>query len=143
LIKLTAKFLLAVAFACSLIAFGCGGGSQPVDNKAPNNTAKNDAPKSDAPKSDAPKSEAPKSDSANTGVAECDEYIQKYEACLTSIADKYPQAHPQMKEAFEKQRQGFKDAAATPQGKAVLATQCKQFMDAAKGATTTAYGCKW
>jgi len=125
---------------CSFIILaGCGGGSQPVDNKAPN-TAKNDAPKTDAAKTDAPKTDVAAGD--KVGVAECDEYIEKYEACLTSIADKYPQVHPNLKSAFEAQRKGFKDAAANPQSKATLASTCKQAIETAKTATS-AYACKW
>ena len=135
MIKLTARFLFLAVMLCSLIAFGCGGGT--TTNNTPANTAKNDAPKNTAPKNDAPKTE-----SAATGVPECDEYIEKYEACLTSIAEKYPQVHPNLKQAFETQRKGFKDAAAQPESKATLASTCKQAIENAKTATS-AYACKW
>src|SRR4029079_19123538 len=70
-----------------------------------------------------------------TGDAECDEYIKKYEACLTSIAAKAPQAAPGLKSSFEAQRNGFKAAAATPQGKTALAASCKQAILTAKAST--------
>jgi hypothetical protein len=72
-------------------------------------------------------------------VPECDEYIKKYEACLTTIAQKNPSVEPSMKQAFEAQRNGFKAAASTPQGKATLAGTCKQAMETAK--TSTAQWC--
>jgi hypothetical protein len=78
----------------------------------------------------------------SVGVAECDENIKKYEACLTSIAAKSPQVAPALKSSDEAQRNGFKTAAATPQGKATLASACKQAMDTAK-ASTAAYSCNW
>ncbi|HVE58731.1 MAG TPA: hypothetical protein VNB22_17995 [Pyrinomonadaceae bacterium] len=78
----------------------------------------------------------------SVGVPECDEYIKKYEACLTKIAEKAPQAQPGMKTAFEQQRNAFKQGASTEQGKATLATTCKQAIESAKQ-STTAYGCAW
>lgn len=140
MIKLTAKFLFLAVMLCSLVAFGCGGGA--TTNNTPANNAANNAAKKDTPKTDAPKTDAPKTESAATGVPECDEYIEKYEACLTSIAEKYPQVHPNLKQAFETQRKGFKDAAANPDSKATLASTCKQAIDTAKQATS-AYACKW
>lgn len=74
------------------------------------------------------------------GVAECDEYITKYEACINS---KVPEAQRAMlKGSFEAQRKAFKDAAATPQGKAGLATGCKQAIETAKQ-STAAWSCAW
>jgi hypothetical protein len=71
----------------------------------------------------------------SVGVPECDEYIKKYEACLTTIASKAPQAAPGLKTVFEGQRNTIKTAASTPQGKATLATTCKQMIETAKTAT--------
>jgi hypothetical protein len=47
-----------------------------------------------------------------------------------------------LKTAFQAQRDGFKKAAETPQGKATLATVCKNAVDTAK-ASTAAYACEW
>ncbi len=74
------------------------------------------------------------------GVAECDEYITKYEACINS---KVPEAQRAMyKTSFETMRKSWKDAAATPQGKAGLATGCKSALDTAKQ-SMTAFSCAW
>ena len=74
------------------------------------------------------------------GVAECDEYIEKYEACINS---KVPEAQRAMlKTSFEAQRNAFKTAAANPQAKAGLATGCKQAIETAKQ-STSAYSCAW
>lgn len=80
--------------------------------------------------------------SDSVGVPECDEYIKKYEACLTSITAKAPQAAPGLKTGFDAQRKAFKDAAANPSSKATLPGTCKQAMENAKQ-STTAYGCAW
>ncbi len=74
------------------------------------------------------------------GVPECDEYIEKYEACINS---KVPEAmRGTMKTSFEQARNAWKTAAANPQAKATLASTCKTAMDAAKQATS-AYSCQW
>lgn len=78
----------------------------------------------------------------SVGVAECDEYIKKYEACLTKIAASSPAVQGPLKQAFEAQRAGFKSAASTAQGKATLASTCKQAIATAK-ASTSAYACEW
>lgn len=123
-------------FCFSFVFAGCGGSTNNANTAKKDNTAKPDNAKTEPAKVDpAPAGE-------KTGVAECDEYIEKYEACLTSIADKYPQVHTGLKTSFEQTRKGFKDAASTPQGKAALGPQCKQLIESAKTATS-AYACKW
>ena len=91
---------------------------------------------------DSPKTtDAPKTETADKiGVPECDEYISKWEACVNS---KVPEAQrAQYKSSFDTLRKSWKDAAANPQGKAALATGCKQALDTAKQ-TLSAYSCAW
>ena len=72
------------------------------------------------------------------GVAECDDYLAKYEACVDS---KVPEAaRAQLKASFEATRKSWQSLAATPQGKAGLAQACKAAHDAAKQ-SMAAYGC--
>ncbi|MET0751811.1 MAG: hypothetical protein ABWZ66_00435 [Pyrinomonadaceae bacterium] len=136
MMKLNGKALLIAALLCSAIGFAS------CTAETPKNTATNDGVSS--PKQ--PTGNTAKTETASTGektgVPECDEYVEKYEICLTSIAEKYPQVAPNLKTAFEAQRKGFKDAASTPQGKTALAGQCKQFIESAKQ-STSAYACKW
>ncbi len=74
------------------------------------------------------------------GVAECDEFIQKYEACVNS---KVPEsARSMVKANLDTMRTAWKKAAETPQGKAGLAQGCKQALDQAK-TTMGSYGCSW
>ncbi len=136
--KIFALYLL-VTFA--VFAAACGGAAtNTANNAAAKPATKADAPKADAPKADAPKTEVASGDSV--GVAECDDYIKKYEACLTSIAAKAPQVEGPMKTAFQAQRDGFKKAAETPAGKATLADVCKKAVETAK-ASTSMYACTW
>ena len=135
--NLSVKFFMVAALLCGAI-FLASCSSAPVNNsntavvKPANttNTAKTDAPKTDTTSGD------------SVGVAECDEYIKKYEACLTKIAEKAPQVQPGMKTAFEQQRSAFKQGASTAEGKTALATQCKQLIETAK-TSTSAYACTW
>ena len=63
---------------------------------------------------------------AVTGVAECDEFIQKYEACVNS---KVPEtARSMVKANLDSMRNAWKQAAATPQGKAGLANAREAYM---------------
>ena len=74
------------------------------------------------------------------GVAECDEFIQKYEACVNS---KVPEtARSMVKANLDSMRAAWKRAAETPQGKAGLAAGCKQALEQAK-TTMGSYGCSW
>ena len=140
--KFTTILLSAAALLCgSIIFIACGGGAtNTAANNAKANAPANTTSTTNTTKANDVATTAPAGDSV--GVPECDEYIKKYEACLTSIAAKNPQIESSMKTAFEAQRSGFKAAAATPQGKATLATTCKQAIETAKTATT-AYACAW
>jgi hypothetical protein len=74
------------------------------------------------------------------GVAECDSFIEKYEACVNS---KVPEvARSMVKANLDSMRTAWKKAAETPQGKAGLAQGCKQALDQAK-TTMGSYGCSW
>ena len=87
----------------------------------------------------APAKEAPAADtSGKIGVPECDEYISKVMKC---VSDKVPAAaQATLKSGFEKSIDAWKQAAATPQGKAGLAIACKTSLDSAK-TSLGAYGC--
>ncbi|HZB45732.1 MAG TPA: hypothetical protein VE360_10830, partial [Pyrinomonadaceae bacterium] len=77
---------------------------------------------------------------AVTGVAECDEYISKYEAC---VKDKVPaNMRAQMQTTLDASRNAWKTAASTPQGKATLAKTCTDALAAAKQAMGS-YGCNF
>lgn len=73
------------------------------------------------------------------GIAECDEYIEKYTKCIN---DKVPEAaRAGMKDAMTASAKAWKDAAAGP-AKDSLAAGCKSALDAAKQATAS-MGCEW
>jgi hypothetical protein len=102
------------------------GNTAVVNGKATN--VANDVVKTDAPAGD------------KIGVPECDDYIAKYEACVNG---KVPEAQRAVfKSSFDTMRKTWKDAAATPQGKAGLATGCKQALESAKQ-SMNAFSCNW
>jgi len=76
----------------------------------------------------------------SVGVAECDSYLAAYETCLK---DKVPAAaRDLMKSSFESTRASWRQAAATPEGRAGLATACKTARDTARQAMAS-YGCQF
>jgi hypothetical protein len=77
---------------------------------------------------------------AEFGVPECDDYIKKYLACIDS---KVPEAaRAQVRQGLDQTKAAWKQASATPEAKAALATGCKQATETAKTAMA-AYGCAW
>ena len=144
---MTIKGLIAIAaLVCiAIISFGCGSAAtntaanaKPANTTAANTSSTTTTTTANTATTAPANTETAKTDSAepSTGVPECDEYIKKYEACITTITAKNPQLAPTMKSTFEAQRNGFKAAASTPQGKAMMAGQCKGFIETAK----TSYG---
>ncbi len=72
------------------------------------------------------------------GVAECDDFIAKYEACISS---KVPEAaRAQFNTSIKQWRDSWRQAASTPQGKAGLAQGCKMIAEQSK-ASLKPFGC--
>ena len=66
------------------------------------------------------------------GVEECDDYLAKYEAC---ISGKVPEAaRAQYNSTLEQMRKSWRTIAASPQGKAGLAQACKTATESARTA---------
>src|SRR6185503_6264792 len=133
---------IVAALCFAIVSFGCGGAANTTVNVNANrsaNTTSTTSSTTTTTTNTAANAATADATGPNTGVAECDEYIKKYEACLTTIASKAPQVAPAMKSAFEEARKGYKTAASTPQGKASLGAACTQAMATAK--TSTAQWC--
>lgn len=141
--KINKKAFLIVALIAGTIGFTNCGSSNTTTTGNNSNTAvvtnSKPATNTEIPKNtEVAKTDAPAGD--KIGVPECDEYIEKYEACLNS---KVPEAQRTMfKSSFETMRKTWKDAAANPQAKAALATGCRQATENAKQAMG-AYSCNW
>jgi hypothetical protein len=125
------KSLLVFFILCAAILIGCS--KTETGNSNGSSTSSNTAGSSNTGGSSTTAS------GDKIGVAECDDYIAKYESCVRS---KVPEAQrAQMENAFKQARDGYKRAAETPQGKASLASICKQANDAAAASMKAAYGC--
>ncbi len=76
----------------------------------------------------------------STGIASCDEFLTKYDACVGS---KIPEAQRAMyKTQIDQTRKAWIDMAKNPSAKASMEATCKQTIDATK-ASLTAYGCSF
>jgi hypothetical protein len=129
----------------SALLGACGGGS---DNTNATGNANTGTARNTNTATNANTNTATSSTNANTaavlttdkiGVPECDDYIAKYEACSSKIPEAMRATY---KNAFDTSRKAWRDAAATPQGKAGLATACKAANDAAKQSLGS-FGCSW
>jgi hypothetical protein len=127
------KSLLVFFILCAAILIGCSKTETSNSNTAADNSNK-------AGTSTAGTAGTTSSSGDKIGVAECDDYVAKYESCLRDKVP--PAARAQMETSFKQARDAWKKAAETPQGKASLAAACKQASDAA-AAGMKAYGCTW
>ncbi|HEX8355329.1 MAG TPA: hypothetical protein VF611_20655 [Pyrinomonadaceae bacterium] len=116
--------LFALCLLAGVTMLACGGGSS--DNAS--NTAGGSAAGGSTASGD------------KIGVAECDDFIAKYEACVNS---KVPEtARSMVKANLDAMRTAWKKAAETPQGKAGLAQGCKQALEQTR-TSMGSYGCSW
>lgn len=136
--------LLALAlFSCGAALVGCSSSAKPAatgeTNKAVATIEKTDKQPSSPTNRDTP-TDSIAASGDKIGVPECDDYIEKYEACVTG---KVPEATRAMiRSSFEQTRKQWKDLAANPQTKSSLASICKQSKDMAKQ-SMGAYHCDW
>lgn len=123
------KKTTALLFALSVAAFAgaCSKGSTPVSTPE----AKTEAPAPAVTTGTA---------AGKVGVAECDEYVDKYQKCISGKVPEAAQAA--LKSSFDTAIMEWQKAAATPEGKTSLAMACKAALDAAKQ-SMGAYGCEW
>ena len=74
------------------------------------------------------------------GVPECDDFIAKYEAC---VSGKVPEmARAQYQTMLKQWRDSWKQLAANPQTRGTLASACKQAREQQEAALKS-FGCTW
>ncbi len=113
---------LALSLVFSLI--GCTG-TDPTSDARPAEAERTAASPTDVKPAD------DSSTRAVTGVAACDEYLEKLEEFIEN--PKVPQASKDaFKGSLEQNRTAWKQAASTPQGKAGLESSCKMALDSIK-----------
>ena len=74
------------------------------------------------------------------GIPECDDFIAKYEACVTNKVPEVARASYQS--ALKQWRASWKQMAENPQTKGTLAAACKQAREQQETALKS-YGCTW
>ena len=135
--KLISLFALCVALCLGMLA--CGGAEN--TNTAANANAVNANTKTAAtPASTTATPASTASAAGDVGVAECDDFLKKYEACVSGKVPAAAQAT--FKTSLDTWRSSWKKLAETPQGKAGLATACKSALDQAK-TSLASYNCSW
>jgi hypothetical protein len=140
---------LMLSVACGLLLTACGGSdTTSTTNNTSNTTAANKTTTTTTTTStpstttttttSTPATTTPVSGD-KVGVAECDDYIAKMEACLSKLPGA---AKEQYEKAFDQTRKAWRDAAANPQSKAALAQGCKAATDSAK-ASMKSFSCEF
>lgn len=138
------KLLISIAlFVFSALLLTACGGTDKTSNGNSNTAGTDNSNKSST--STTPAASNPASTTAanagdKIGIPECDEYLTKYEAC---VSGKVPDAaRAQYKSSLEQTRKSWREMAANPQTKAGLAKACQMASDQAKQ-TFKMFGCEF
>ncbi len=111
------QFVLSLCVVSALLIISCAG-SEP--ERGTNQAAETKPSTTSSPPSTA-------SSSTSIGIPECDDYIAKYDAC---VSNKVPEAaRAQYKGSLEQVRNSWKQLAGNPQTKASLVQACKTAAD--------------
>jgi len=133
------RFLLPFFVVCAFVMVGCSKTETNENTSAGNSNNSNKAAAS-TNSSGTSGTNATSSSSEKIGIADCDDFIAKYDAC---VSNKVPEtARAQYKSAIAQWREGWKKAAENPATKATLAAQCKQIAEQQKNALKM-YGCEF
>lgn len=137
--KLISLFALCVLLG--LVMLACGGGADTTNST--NTTTNTTTPANKNATTTASPAASPTTTASTgekIGVAECDDFITKYEACINSKVPAAQQAT--YKPAIEQWRTSWKKLADNPATKGTLASVCKTSLDQAK-ASLASFGCTW
>ncbi|WP_428268404.1 hypothetical protein [Haliangium sp.] len=79
---------------------------------------------------------------SGTGVAACDDFIEKYETCITTSPRIPDPVRDVYRQSIEDMRDAWREAASTPGGKAAAESACKQALEAMSEAMQ-GFDCNW
>jgi hypothetical protein len=123
--------ILIASLVFAVVLVGCSK-TETNDNKA--------GSKPPSSTSSTPATTAASSSSDKIGVPECDDFIAKYDEC---VSNKVPEmARAQYKSAIEQWRASWKKLAENPQTKGTLASACKQAAEQ-QNAALKSFGCSF
>ena len=138
---------LALAVACASLLIGCGGsetttnGSNQTSANKTTTTTTTTTPATTmtpATTTTTPATTTTTSSGGKIGVAECDDFIDKYEACITG---KVPEAaRAQWNSTLQQWRTSWKQLADNPQTRSSLAAACKMAAEQSRQSMKP-YGC--
>ncbi len=139
------KLLIALALVSlgALLVTACGGTDSNSNSNSSNANNGNKPATTSSPGAASPASQSsPASTSSSSGekigVAECDAFLDRYEAC---VMGKVPESsRAQYRTSLEQWRKSWKDLASNPATKGTLAQACTMAHDQAK-ASMKSYGC--
>lgn len=143
---------LTLSVSCALLLVGCGssettnGSNQTSTNQTTTTTTTTPATTTTTTTPPATTTTTTPATTTTTasgdkiGVAECDDFIDKYEACITG---KVPEAaRAQWNSTLQQWRSSWKQLAANPQTRSSLAAACKMAADQTKQSMQP-YGCSF
>lgn len=133
---------VAAALSCALLLAACAGSEAPANNASPanvtNRTTTTTTTTTPATTTTSPATTTTAGTGDKIGVPECDDFLTKYEAC---VSDKVPEAaRAQFNSSLKQWRDAWRSAASTPQGKAGLAQGCKMVAEQSKQSMKS-FGC--
>ena len=127
--------LLMASLVCAVLLLGCA----KTENANNNKTAGTEKTTGSAPSSSTPGTTAASSDD-KIGVPECDDFIAKYDAC---VSNKVPEiARASFQSAMKQWRESWKKMADDPATRGNLAAACKEARERQEAALKS-YGCTW
>ena len=142
------KLSVTLCAACALLLVGCGESTTNTNNSnAGNANRTSTTTTTTTTNSTTPNSNAAASTTTTTtaggekiGIAECDDFIEKYEAC---ISGKVPEvARAQYRNTIEQWRNSWRGIAANPQTRGTLAQVCKTSIEQAR-TSMKSFGCEF
>lgn len=129
------KSLIVFSILCAAILIGCNKTEMGNSNTAADNSNKMATTSSNSGGSSTTASSGDK-----IGIPECDDFLAKYEACVTGKVPE--QARAAYQTGIKQWRDSWKQLAANPQTKGTLAATCKQAREQQETALKS-YGCAW
>jgi hypothetical protein len=127
------NLILVMCVLCAAILIGCSKTETSNSNMAMNNSNKGMTTQTNT-------GTMTPSSGEKIGIAECDDFIAKYEAC---VSGKVPEAaRASYQTALKQWRESWKKLAENPQTRGTLAAACKQAREQQEAALKS-YGCTW
>ncbi len=125
---MTRKILFVFCMSSILLLLACGTASNSNNSATPASSNSNSAVGSSAPAGAPPTNVA--NDGDKIGIPVCDDFIAKYEACIT---DKVPETvRAQYTEGVAMWRRQWKQLSGNPQTRGSLEEACKSAMEQAR-----------